>query len=292
MLASTFTSLVLSIVSINRCTFVLSGSPDPNSRMYSWGLFTTPVYDEKKHIQGCVAYSSSTKLGPSLKTAQAFGILLVIFSVVCFLGLILVQLFLERGTKTIYHVIRVLLPSAFCCQLLTFAVFASDFCKEIQGGDDDTHQLQPATCMPGEAGVVAIFNLVAIIVMTIVMSMISPPDHPVLQLYGTGNNVILKDDWSNGNGYSYNSSEQKAARKKKRKKKKEHKMEKVSMMEPSCPGQDQVKTTIINGPTSKQIIKEITHPDGSQTITTVVEEIQPYEQELDNDEESTVIEIV
>ena len=45
------------------------------------------------------------------------------------------------------------------------------------------------------------------------------------------------------------------------------------MVEPMRPGHETIKTTIIDGPNGRQTIKEITHPDGSQTITTTVEEI-------------------
>ena len=247
-----------------------------------------PVYDKEQNIQGCIPYSSSIELGSSLKTAQAFGALLVVFTSCIVVGLMTVSLFLEKCTELIYHVIRVFLPSAFCCQLLTFTAFASTFCNEIE---DQDGIMVPATCIPGGAGVAAIFNCANIIVMMVLMSMISPPDHPVFQLYGTGNSMMI----SKGDDNISNSNNNRHSSKKKRQKKKERKMEKVSLTEPYRPGRDRVKTTIINGPKVKQIIKEITHPDGSQTITTTVEEFQPYELDEgddDDDDESTVIEVL
>ena len=47
------------------------------------------------------------------------------------------------------------------------------------------------------------------------------------------------------------------------------------MVEPKRPGCETTKTTIVDGPSGRQTIKEITHQDGSQTITTTVEEIHP-----------------
>ena len=122
--------------------------------MYAAGLFSTPVYDSEHHIQGCVAYPSSVKLGPSIKTAQAFGIMLVCFQTLIYLGLALVHFFVEWGTDVIYHIVRVMLPSAFCCQLLTFAAFASKFCSEVVDPMDEEGGTMPATCVPGGAGVV------------------------------------------------------------------------------------------------------------------------------------------
>jgi hypothetical protein len=266
---------------------VMSGSiADPIAKMYGWGLFTTPVYNKEGHIQGCIAYPSSMELGPSIKTAQAFGILLVIFTSSIFLGLILVQFFLERGAEIIYHVIRVFLPSAFCCQLLTFASFASSFCTEMP--DEEDGQPVPATCVPGGAGVVAIFNLVAIIIMTIIMSMVSPPEHPVFQLYGTGNSLRVKG----GSGSAPSGGSGSRGRRKK------PRIEKVSLMEPQRPGKEKIKTTIVNGPQIRKTIKEITHPNGSQTITTTVEEIRGYDEDYDDcsslgdDASATVLEVL
>ena len=239
--------------------------------MYAWGLFSTPVYDHDGNVQGCIAYPSSIELGRPIKTAQAFGILLIILMLSIFLGLFLVQFFLERGAKSIYHIIKVLLPCSFCCQLFTFASFASSFCSEIIDEEDEFKGTVPATCVPGGAGTVAIFNLVAIIVMSMVMSMVIPPEHPVFQLYGTGNSVVRKDRTSSSRGTKRPSSSPST------KQKNNHRsIQKCSMVEPKRPGKEKIKTTIVTGPDVRKTIKEITHADGSQTITTTVEEIRSY----------------
>ncbi|CAB9497688.1 expressed unknown protein [Seminavis robusta] len=311
-MVSALASVVLSAYSIQRCTFVLSGAiDDPDAHIYAWGLFTTPVYDIDGNVQGCIPYPSSMELGASIKTAQAFGIVLVIFIASIFLGLALVEFFLERGTSTIYHFIRVLLPSSFLCQLLTFAVFASKFCSEVVDELDEDKGTVPATCTPGGAGVVAIFNLVSIILMTTLMSMVTPPEHPVFQLYGTGNNVrVVKSGGRVGSkdprnrhldqyqrhrdrhGQTNHSKQQqqryssaKHSRassrpshytpdRSTRSKSSSRKVEQYTMREPQRPGREKIKTTIVNGPDVRKTIKEITHPDGSQTITTTVEELR------------------
>ena len=248
----------------------------PGTRMYAWGLFSTPVYDENFHVQGCIPYPSSIELGRPIRTAQAFGVLLVMFMLSIFLGLLLTQFFLEHGSKSIYHIIKVLLPCAFFCQLLTFTSFASIFCSEIIDEEDEFKGTVPATCVPGGAGTVAMFNLVALIVMMIVMSMVVPPDHPVFQLYGTGNSVVRLDQqqtYRSRRDTTKSRSSSSSA-----KKKTQHQRQPIqqySMVEPKRPGHETIKTTIIDGPNGRQTIKEITHPDGSQTITTTVEEIHP-----------------
>jgi len=313
-------------MTIERCTFILSGATSsPDDQMYAWGLFSTPVYDIDHNIQGCIRYPASTHLGTAVKTSQAFGILANIIMAFIFLALMAVQFFLEHGAKNVYHVISVLLPCGFCCQLLTFASFASKFCTEILDPEDPEGGTMPATCVPGGAGVCAIFNLVAMILLTVLMKMLNPPDHPVFQLYGTGNPMLraiyptpthaLKDINKKkkkkkkqpiNQHYAYTPSSQqqqrlrqkrRALREQERERQQRHStrdsrphhgrsrgrgeasgpMETFSLMEPQRPGKDKVKTTIVNGPNVRKTIKEITHPDGSQTITTTVEELQPLE---------------
>ena len=194
-----------------------------------------------------------------------------------FLGLFLVQCFLEHGAKSIYHSIKVVLPCAFFCQLLTFTSFASSFCSEIIDEEDEYKGTVPATCVPGGAGTVAIFNLVVMIVMMIVMSMVEPPDHPVFQLYGTGNSVVRLDQ--NHHHHSRRDTSRpssKASSTRKKQNKQKPGIQKFSMVEPKRPGRETIKTTIVDGPDGRQTIKEITHVDGSQTITTTVEQIRPF----------------
>lgn len=299
-------SLILSWLSVQRCTFILSGATsDPDAKMYAWGLFTTPVYDHEHHIQGCIPYPSSVVLGPSVKTAQAFGILLVVLEASIFLGFFLVHFFLERGTSTIYHIIKVLLPSSFICQILTFSSFASRFCSEIVDELDEEGGTMPATCVPGGAGVVGIFNLVAIILMTTLMSMVVPPEHPVFQLYGTGNNhvrpITKRKKVAPQHHYPTKPPKRSSHRSKKQsyeKPPRQSDVESYSYREPQRPGKDKVKITIVNGPDVRKTIKEITHPDGSQTITTTVEELRvSFDEEEDvtstlDDDVSTIIEVV
>jgi hypothetical protein len=261
------------------------GTSDPNAQMYAAGLFSTPVYDSEQNIQGCIAYPSSVELGPSIKTARAFAILLLAFEVLIFLGLALVHFFVEYGAKTIYHIVRVLLPSAFCCQLLTFAAFASKFCSEILDPLDEEGGTMPATCVPGGAGVVGIFNLVAIILMTTLMNMISPPENPVFQLYGTGNSDVRINNQRQRTPKTV--SEPKKPPKKHHKPKRQKEVESYSIREPQRPGRETVKTTIVNGPGVRKTIKEITHPDGSQTITTTIEELQTSFDDFDDEDELT-----
>ena len=226
-----------------------------------------------------------------------------------FLGLFLVQFFLEHGAKSIYHSIKVLLPCAFFCQLLTFASFASSFCSEIIDEEDEYKGTVPATCVPGGAGTVAIFNLVVMIVMMIVMSMVIPPDHPVFQLYGTGNSVVRLDQ--NHHRSRRDTRQPSKSSSPKNHQNKPKPIQKFSMVEPKRPGRETIKTTIIDGPDGRQTIKEMTHADGSQTITTTVEQIRSlndnyeyggvnhHDVMLDDDEditslgdESTILEVL
>lgn len=286
--------MILSFLSIKRCTFILSvATSDPNAEMYAAGLFSTPVYDHANHnhIQGCVAYPSSVELGASIKTAQAFGIMLVTFQTLMFLGLAMVHFFLENGTEFIYHIIRVLMPSAFVCQLLTFSAFASKFCSEMLDPLDEEGGTMPATCVPGGAGVVGIFNLVALILMTTLMNMITPPEHPVFQLYGTGNSFVKVKQPKR----RQTTASKRSRRRDYHKPKRQTEVESCSMMEPQRPGKEKIKTTIVNGPDVRKTIKEITHPDGSQTITTTVEEICSSFDEDDrtyDDDDSTILEVL
>jgi len=281
-ISTALVSAILSIISTSRCTFVLSGETgNPDATIYAWGLFTTPVYDMDRNIEGCIPYPSSVELGRPIKTAQAFAVLLNIETMLILLGLLLVQLFLERGVKNIYHSIGILLPCAFLCQLLTFTSFASSFCSELVDEADEFKGTVPVTCVPGGAGTVAIFNLVAMIILMTIMSMLEPPEYPVFQLYGTGNSVVRTRSRSRRHSSTQcftskqpTSSISSITSKKKRLK--QH--EQCVIAEPKRPGkQEVIKTTIVNGPDGRQTIKEITRADGSKTITTTFEEIRSFE---------------
>jgi hypothetical protein len=288
-------SVVLSIFSIERCTFgvanattdpsaFVNATANPSAHIRAWGLFTTPVYNVNGHIQGCIPHHSSMELEASLKTAQAFGILLVVSATTIFVGLSLVQFFLEWGTLTIYYSIRVLLPCAFVCQLLAFASFGSKFCDEIVVELGEGKGTVPATCTPGTAGIVAIFNMVAMMMMMMLMNAVIPPEHPMFQLYGTGNSVTVignqcgrknQDMYDHPKRPRYQSNRQSTKRGRAshhpRDSSKRRQMEQYTMREPQRPGREKIRTTIVNGPNIRKAIKEITHPDGSQTITTTIE---------------------
>jgi hypothetical protein len=301
--------VILSIFSIEQCTFGLAEATTNSSvHMNAWGIFTTPVYDVNGHIQGCIPHHSSMELEASLKTAQAFGIMLVVFTTTIFLGLTLVQFFLEWGTLPIYYTIRALLPCGFFCQLLTFSSFGSKFCYEIVIEMEEGEGSLPATCTPGSAGVVAIFNGVAIIVMMALMNIVIPPDHPVFQLYGTGNCASLVGN----NGKGNNQDRHDLPRRRKHQSNRHctgiskhgrtsfhpgdstrsRQVEQYTIREPQRPGREKIRTTVVNGPDVRKTIKEITHTDGSQTITTTIETLMSYVSDadiIDGDSEATTI---
>ena len=296
---ASFVSVILSIFSIHRCTFGLAVSTtDPNAPIYAWGLFSTPVYDADGMVQGCIPYPSSIELGASLKIARAFGVVLLVFITIIFLGLTLVHFFLERWASEIYHIIRVLLPSAFLCQLLTFAGFASKFCSEIVDESDEQKGTSPSSCIPGDAGVVAIFNLVAIIVMTTLMTMVTPPEHPMFQLYGTGNSIRAVPTNRPAKNQSTTDCEsqleypfegrttgvsQYGRSSHRSRDRYSCEVEKDSIGDWQQQGRSKIRITVINGPDVRKTIKEITHPDGSQTITTTVEELALNDSDTESD---------
>ena len=261
--------------------------------MKAWGLFSTPVYDVNGHLQGCIPYHKSMELGVPLKTARAFGVVLVLLTAITFMGLTLVHFFLEWGTLTIYHFIRVLLPFALLCQLLTFSSFGSKFCHQIVNeADNDTGTIS-ATCTLGSAGIAAVFNQVALVVMMILINIVTPPEHPMFQPYGAVGSVTLDANHQgihnhsnhqkhHGNQYSQSfSNQQRPSRHSRDNKRRSHNVEQYTMLEPQRPGHNKVRATIVNGPGVRKTIKEITHPDGSQTITTTIEKPLSYDSDAD-----------
>ena len=170
----------VSVVGVNRCTFLLVGSRHPQgqslasgSSFAGKGLFSQAIDDDTNgEFLGCVAYSEETvgELDAAFKTGRAFGaITSLLTTTVLVLGI--AQLFCHVTLRhRIWFFLRALLPVITLAQMITFTAFASNVCQGI------------AECRPGGTGIAVILNVFLLTILSIVVCVVPPPLNPVFKL--------------------------------------------------------------------------------------------------------------
>lgn len=151
------------------CTFVKVGLPDADySQLSEIGLFQ---YNLASDEHQCVAYSNTINFSAAVKTARAFGVLCCILtSLVMFqvLGLLLVY---QNMRELVWKSVRFLVMAAPLAQVLTFTAFADDQCSTSN-----------QKCVPGTAGIFAVFNVMVLIVLAGVTWFATPPGQPLYEI--------------------------------------------------------------------------------------------------------------
>lgn len=261
------------------------------------GLFKRSVYNSGKYL-GCIEYPDKTKrdFDPVFLTSRVFAaVAAMLMTVVVILNV--VQLFFNCAKEEIWIVIRLLLPCATLFQVLVFLVYKTETCSY-----DDL-----IACVPGQLGIWVILNVVLMVILSILVLLMPPPPHPLFARFRATDEThkndsaqissiasitrernsildssslkMVKDgqrnqpevfypgDDEDGNtafeshegDHDHNSSPP----------------ERIIRINPVPPPQPAELITVAveyNG-NEKKIIKTLTHPDGSKTITTTIEEL-------------------
>ena len=272
MFGLTVLSMIFAYVGLIGCEFVLIApqagfqiSSSDSSRGY--GFYHRMIYDVNNKKTGCLAYEHVLKkdyLSDSAwKAGRAFGILTAMIMTINVMLLGMVLLFVHRNRLLLWRLVKALLIVTFLTQLFTFSVFASDVCKSFQD--------IPTTCQAGSSSKIAAVNVFVLLSLIVISFLVPPPSHPMFRRWdstyptdltehkhviSTGENLdeieILAKDTSLED---YEDTE----------------------LRPYGATQDsnEIDTLMIQelGPDGRRTTKEITHPDGSKTVTETIETV-------------------
>jgi hypothetical protein len=160
---------IFSIVTVADCTFVRVGLPDADySQLSEIGLFQ---YNLASDEHQCVAYSNTINFSAAVKTARAFGVLCCILTSLVMLQALGLLLVYQNMRELVWKSVRLLVIAAPLAQVLTFTAFADDQCNTSN-----------QKCVPGTAGIFAVFNVVVLIVLAGVTWFATPPEQPLYEI--------------------------------------------------------------------------------------------------------------
>ena len=273
-------SWIFSNISMSRCTLILIGDPgDSKSSYRAHGLFGRGAYFEGKLI-GCVDYprESRADFDGFMDASRTFAATSVFFLTVGML-LLLITAFTTQYIGEIWSCSRGILIATILCQCLVLLIYGSNLCS----GEMDTE------CIPGGSGVLHFFNIGLLIVVSFVSFLMRPPTLPIFSVLpvadvreGADEEIDIASH-PTGVPFSYILN---------RKLSTLHEAndeEDITTHATDMTNDDViVQVRVEFSDTEKRTIKEVTHSDGSKTITTTIEELGEDESEIDviSDEES------
>ena len=117
------------LAAVDRCTLISVGPTGaPSSQYASIGLFTRAVTDNGTFI-GCIAFPNNSKVefDQSFNTSRVFGGVTSFLMTFVYL-LILFLLFVKTAKEEIWQVVRMVMPVATVSQLLVFVAFHTKTC--------------------------------------------------------------------------------------------------------------------------------------------------------------------
>jgi len=302
-----FVACAVSVVGVNRCTFLSIGSRQgealTSSVFFGKGLFSQAINDINGDFLGCVAFSAQTvsEFDTAFRTGRAFGAITTLL-LTTVLVLATVQLFCHTAMRLrIWYSFRIFLPVITISQLITFTAFGSNICHGV------------AECRPGGTGIAVILNVFLLLALTTLVCLVSPPMRPVFQrvrappvirheiprepihvqpmpeiltdprMEHLEGPIGLTDDDTDTEELYYNWHA------------KPREMPVVDEHDaPAAPGDDveSIEVKVVYTETEKKTIKTINHKDGSKTITTVVEEMESdyssEDEEIDDHSDGSV----
>eukprot|EP00527_Entomoneis_sp_CCMP2396_P006691 CAMPEP_0198146644 /NCGR_PEP_ID=MMETSP1443-20131203/30523_1 /TAXON_ID=186043 /ORGANISM="Entomoneis sp., Strain CCMP2396" /LENGTH=525 /DNA_ID=CAMNT_0043810677 /DNA_START=75 /DNA_END=1652 /DNA_ORIENTATION=+ len=271
-----FVSWILSILGIRNCTFVLIESPDSASSVHlGVGLYTRSYYVNNEMV-GCIAHSEEEKdnFGALFHISRVFGaVSALLMSAVLLVGT--TQLFTNLARVEVWLFVRLLLPCVLVAEALTGLIFYSDLCT----GNDSIQ------CVPGGIGYAVMGNLILLFILSVSCCLLPTPSHPAFARWraeeeeadfstvSRSKNIKSMLPASNNRLGVLNEVDESEE---------EWGLEGLARTNSYLAGTasyltgKEVKEVIIRIETSngeRKIVKEITHQDGTKTITTNIEEL-------------------
>ena len=153
------------------CTFIRAGLKDTDySDLTEYGLFKFNLGSDANEHQ-CVSFSNTVTFSAAAKTARAFGVICCLLTSFVMIQVLSLQLFLRYKREFVWKNARILALLAPLAQVLTFTAFGDDSCNASN-----------AKCVPGAAGIIAIFNIVILMAFAFVCWLASPPEQPLFEI--------------------------------------------------------------------------------------------------------------
>jgi len=157
------------VVAVADCTFVRGGMQDADySDLSEFGLFKYNLATDERQ---CVVFSNTVNLSAAAKTAKAFGVICCLLTSIIMLQVLSLQLFLQYKREFVWKMTRIQAIVAPLAQVLTFTAFGDENCS----GSN-------VKCVPGAAGVIAIFNVLFLIALACVCWFATPPSQPLFEI--------------------------------------------------------------------------------------------------------------
>lgn len=161
---------IFSVCIIADCTFLRIGlSGTAYGDLDEYGIFEFNLDAPGGHR--CAAYSGGTPISAGFKAARAFGVLTSLLLGVAMMQVACLELFTDYKRARMWAMVRVQVMLSLLCQLLTFSAFAEESCG-----------FPGSKCVPGAVGILAIFNVVILLVISWMYCVISPPDYPMFEV--------------------------------------------------------------------------------------------------------------
>lgn len=283
----------ISLFGVQRCSFMLLGKAGTGRSDYTGlGLFSRGLYSHG-NLVGCIRYTDSMKreFDSAFRTGRVFGVITTwITSSLVILSTL--QLFVRRGQTIIWNTTILLLPVAIFSLLMTFVSFKSEMCSATNGGDD---------CALGGASILSILNVLIMLAITALACAMEAPSTPLFLLWNekkssieskipservidmmrrklrtlcnkdyyddetsanTCDEVIIHRSILNQKQSSYEGFYESAR----------------------FISSQSLSVRIEFSGNEKKTIKEVTNPDGSKTVTTMIEEIEDGGSDSDAEE--------
>lgn len=163
---------VFAVVAVQHCSLVRMGPVKKNyDSLEGFGYFRRAYYDEESNdFLGCISYQGDTHWSATFEVSLVFGVALALIMTITLLLVNMMILFVcAHGTRRRFHcLLRVLVPCAWACSVLTLGVFSMDECKD-----------NAVQCPPGAAGIVAMINTFVLGVLALLLFLMPTPKQPV-----------------------------------------------------------------------------------------------------------------
>lgn len=160
---------IFSIVAVADCSFARAGSVNTDySDLAETGLFR---YNLASDEHQCVSFSNTVNHSAAVKAARAFGVICCLLTSFIMLQALSLRLILQHQRTIVWKTTRIQAILAPLAQVLTFTAFGDDNCS----GSN-------VKCVPGAAGIIAIFNIFFLIALACICWFAIPPVQPLFEI--------------------------------------------------------------------------------------------------------------